>query len=130
MQEPHGEGPASHTDPESCVGSREAVGEALTGERTDQVLSCEITASRVPTPLCEAEGNTESGVSGEPEGGPGAVEDPVYVRTLRAREPGDPAGARPGWWGGTAGEGQQPYARHGRLREVGRSRSTGEAAEQ
>jgi group II intron reverse transcriptase/maturase len=76
MQEPHGEGPASRTDPESCVGSREAVGEALTGESTDQVLSCEITPSRVPTPLCEAEGNTEAGASGEPE------TDPAQSKTL------------------------------------------------
>ena len=33
---------ASRTGPESCVGGREAVGEALTGESTDRVLSCEI----------------------------------------------------------------------------------------
>jgi hypothetical protein len=51
MQEPYGEGPASHTDPESCVGNREAVGEALTGESTDQVMSCEINSSRVVTVL-------------------------------------------------------------------------------
>ena len=33
MEEPHVEGLASHDDPESCVGSREGVGEALTGAR-------------------------------------------------------------------------------------------------
>src|SRR6516164_1621913 len=32
MQESHGKGPASHPDPESCVGGREAGGEALTAE--------------------------------------------------------------------------------------------------
>ena len=30
MEEPYGEGPASHTGPESCVGRRDAAGEALT----------------------------------------------------------------------------------------------------
>jgi len=33
MEEPYVEGLASHDDPESCVGSREGVGEALTGAR-------------------------------------------------------------------------------------------------
>jgi hypothetical protein len=33
MQEPYGEGLASHTDPESCVVSREVGQEALTGAR-------------------------------------------------------------------------------------------------
>src|SRR5437867_3935628 len=32
MQESHGEGLASHTGPESCVGPREGAGEALTGD--------------------------------------------------------------------------------------------------
>jgi len=31
MKQPYGEGLASHTDPESCVVSREAGREALTG---------------------------------------------------------------------------------------------------
>jgi hypothetical protein len=33
MKEPYGEGVASHTGPESRVGGRKAVGEALTGLR-------------------------------------------------------------------------------------------------
>lgn len=76
MKESHGEGPASHTDPESCVSSREATGEALTGESTDRVLSCEIKSSRVPTPLGEAEGNTVPGVRGEPGSDPAQSETP------------------------------------------------------
>ena len=43
------EGVAIHIDPESCAGSREAVREALTGERVGQPLNREIDASRVPT---------------------------------------------------------------------------------
>jgi hypothetical protein len=34
MKEPYGEGLASHTDPESCVVSREAGREALTDAKT------------------------------------------------------------------------------------------------
>ncbi|PYU58961.1 MAG: hypothetical protein DMG55_14770 [Acidobacteria bacterium] len=46
MKEPYGEGVASHTDPESCVVSREAGREALTGAHVDGVLSREITGMR------------------------------------------------------------------------------------
>ena len=41
MKESHGEGVASHTDPESCVTVREDGGEALTGERAGRVCSRE-----------------------------------------------------------------------------------------
>jgi len=58
MKEPYGEGLAPHTGPESCAGCRETVGEALTGARTGQPLSCEIRLSGMPTLLSEAEGNT------------------------------------------------------------------------
>jgi hypothetical protein len=39
MRVPYGEGPASHTGPESCGDDREAVVEALTGVRAGRVLS-------------------------------------------------------------------------------------------
>ncbi len=42
MKEPYTEGLANHGDPESCVGIRKDVGEALTGERIGEVLSREI----------------------------------------------------------------------------------------
>ena len=42
MKEPYGEGVASHTDPESCVFSREAGREALTGAHVDGALSREM----------------------------------------------------------------------------------------
>ena len=41
MQEPYGEGVASHTGPESCVDDREDMGEALTGVHAGRVLSRE-----------------------------------------------------------------------------------------
>lgn len=76
MKEPYGEGLAPHTDPESCAGCREAVGEALTGARTGQLLSCENTASRMPTLLKQAEGNTEGGDMRE------SSSDPAQSETL------------------------------------------------
>ncbi len=74
MKEPHGEGLALHTDPESCACCREAAGEALTGARTGQLLSCETTASRMPTLLMQAEGNTEGGDMREPSSDPAQSE--------------------------------------------------------
>ncbi|SRR6266478_6465021 len=58
MKVPDGEGVASHTVPESCVGVREDDGEALTGVRAGRVWSPEIDASGVPTRLRTSEGNT------------------------------------------------------------------------
>ena len=57
MKESYGEGLASYTGPESCVGRRKAAGEALTGVHADQPLSSEIKPSGTPTLLAEAEGN-------------------------------------------------------------------------
>ncbi len=42
MKESHRKGVANHPDPESCVASREAAIEALTGAHAGWVLSCEI----------------------------------------------------------------------------------------
>lgn len=59
MQEPYGEGVASHTDPESCVSAREGRYEALTGAHAGWVLSREIRFdSGAPTPYLCAEGHT------------------------------------------------------------------------
>lgn len=41
MKESHGEGLASHTDPESCSGRRKVAAEAGTGARAGRVLSRE-----------------------------------------------------------------------------------------
>ena len=57
MKESHRKGVAIHPDPESCVASREAVIEALTGAHAGRVLSCEIIATGVPTSFRMAEGN-------------------------------------------------------------------------
>jgi hypothetical protein len=49
MRESHRKGLASHPDPESCDGRREAAVEALTGAPAGRVLSSEISHFRVPT---------------------------------------------------------------------------------
>jgi len=59
MRESHRKGVATHPDPESCVGSREAEHEALTGAHAGGTLSCEIIETGVPTSFSKAEGNTE-----------------------------------------------------------------------
>src|SRR5262249_39193225 len=79
MKESCGKDPASHPDPESCVGGRKGAGEALTGAHAGQPSSCEIRSSGVPTPLCEAEGHTEGGATGKPS------PDPAQSETLRTR---------------------------------------------
>src|SRR5512135_1762324 len=79
MKESHRKDPASHPDPESCVGGRKDAGEALTGAHAGQPSSCEIRPSGVPTPLSEAEGHTEGGATGKPP------EDPAQSETLRMR---------------------------------------------
>ena len=76
MKESYGKDPASHPDPESCVGGREDAGEALTGAHVGQPSSCEIRSSGVPTPLSEAEGNTVHDVRGE------SWADPAQSKTL------------------------------------------------
>src|SRR5581483_8263513 len=79
MKESYGKDPASHPDPESCVGDRKGAGEALTGAHAGQPSSCEIRSSGVPTRLSDAEGNIGGGVIGEPPS------NPAQSETLRTR---------------------------------------------
>src|SRR5262249_29107609 len=76
MQESYREGPASHPDPESCGSGRKASAEALTGAHAGQPSSCESRSSGGTALLCEAEGNTGDGVTGEP------LPDPAQSETL------------------------------------------------
>ena len=87
MKVHYNEGVAIHIGPESCAGSREAVREALTGERAGQPLSREkgevLGADAVPA----AEGNTAgrdiASVRSTRRG-----RRPWHAWTLLAREPG------------------------------------------
>jgi len=69
------EGVANHTVPESCVGPREGVGEALTGVRIGWVLSRENTTPGTPT-LCFEWKATRTGALARVPDRPGAVVDP------------------------------------------------------
>ena len=60
MKESYRKGLASRPGPESCVNSRKAAIEALTGGRAGRVLSCEIIATGVPTSFSMAEGRHAS----------------------------------------------------------------------
>jgi len=51
MQESHGEGVATHTDPESCGVARKGSVEALTGARTGWALSRESSTAGAGKPL-------------------------------------------------------------------------------
>src|SRR6266851_9162685 len=63
MKESHRKGVATRPDPESCVASREAAIEALTGAHAGRALSCEIIASGVPTSYHVTEGHTAAGAN-------------------------------------------------------------------
>ena len=88
MQEPHSESLANYADLESCAGGGDIAGEALTEALAGRLSSREI-------PLfwcrpCEQKGKAVSTVAqSQAAGEPGAVADPVHVRKLLAREPGD-----------------------------------------
>ena len=90
MKESYGKGVATHADPESCVGVREGVDEALTGARAGRVLSRESVKTRVPTFWIYAEGNTRCIVTARCIGAlrglrPRACTEPPRARTGRSR---------------------------------------------
>ena len=93
MKESHVEGKANHDDPESCTDVREDGGEALTGACTGRVLSREMrgVGRRRRYPWRKA---TSSASLLRDVGESCAVEDPVHVQNLLAREPGDLWAAR------------------------------------
>jgi len=120
----YSKGVATHADPESCVCIRKGADEALTGARAGQVLSCE---SKINL------GGRRSRRIGRQHGvvryrknvlRPRVVEDPVQVRKLLTREPGDPVSVLGNWPRGPRCEsGRSTTAMHGR-REVGQADSS------
>jgi RNA-directed DNA polymerase len=121
---------ANHIDPESCVCGRKAAGEALTGERMGQVLSRE----RGLAPGCRrrqlARKATRTASLSQDVFRPRVVGDPVHVRKLLAREPGDPVFGRSGWRYDPRCESQGNKTATNRHRKSDRPRCTGEAVEQ
>jgi hypothetical protein len=97
MREPYGEGLAAHTGPESCVGAREGVGEALTGVHAGWVLSRERICIRGADPVGQWGRPHGRARIGERPARPRVVEDPRHAWKLFARKPGDlPSGRSPG----------------------------------
>ena len=89
MQVHHDEGVANRIDPESCADTREGIGEALTGERTGQPLSRESTLILGADVVPLTEGNTDGrDIASAQTARRGRRH--WHVRTLFAREPGDP----------------------------------------
>src|SRR2546428_11673272 len=85
MKESHGKGVANHPGPESCVSSRKATIEALTGVHAGWVLSCEIIATRVPTSFRMAEGNTGGCAIASVRRTLRSLRPPAWLETPRAR---------------------------------------------
>ena len=129
MKEPHKKGLATHLDPESCAGGREAAGEALTGAHTGQPLSSEITLIGVPTLCYEGEGHMHDDVNCEPSGS-AAESQTLSMCGNSMRENRETSGVPAPLGRGPVGEGRRPHVRYVRLRGVGRSHSTDEAGEQ
>ena len=93
MREPHGEGIAIRSDPESCVIARKGEGEALTGARAGRAIEPRNQRSGVPT-LSRLRKATPLAALSRAVSGPRAVKEPGHVRNLHAREPGEPVPAR------------------------------------
>lgn len=89
MQVYYDEGLANHIDPEPCVVVREDKGEASAGERIGQPLSHERNSIRGADAVRRAEGNTDGRVIASAWTSRRG-QRPWHVRTLSAREPGDP----------------------------------------
>ena len=97
MKESYGEGLAPRTGPESCTFSRKAAGEALTGVCMGQPLSGEIQEARDADAVNRSGRQHRRRRYARAVSGSCAVEDPVHVQKLLAREPGDPT-SDPGRW--------------------------------
>ena len=100
MKEPHSESLANYADLESCAGDGDIAGEALT-----EALAGRLSSREIPLFGCRPCGLKGKAIStvalSQAAGEPGAVGEPVHVRKLPAREPGDfsnalsPSGGRP-----------------------------------
>ena len=87
---------ATRDGPESCAGAREGGGEALTGVRAGRVIEPRNPLDRGADAVDRSGRPHRQAALSRAAGGPRAVEDPVHVRNLHAREPGGPVPARPG----------------------------------
>jgi hypothetical protein len=105
MKESHRKGVANYPDPESCVASREAAIEALTGAPAGRVWSCEIFAFGVLTSFNKAEGNIKWRVFASAPRTPRSLRPQACRETPRART--GRSHRRP-CFHGPVGEGHEP----------------------
>ena len=89
MQVHYDEGVANHIGPEPCAGIREGVGEASAGERIGQPLSRDRKLIPGADAVCVVEGNMSRSANASTWATRRGLR-PWHVRTLLAREPGDP----------------------------------------
>jgi hypothetical protein len=84
MRELHVEGPATHDDPESCVGVRKDVGEALTGARAGRAIEPRNQGNRGAQAVIYVEGNIGCGARRESQTDPARSENHgMYGTSLR-----------------------------------------------
>ena len=95
MRELYVEGLATHGGPEPCIGVREGVGEALEGVRAGRAIEPRNQGVRGADAVKQVGRQYRWRRYVRVVSGPRAVEEPVHVRNLHAREPGDPTIARP-----------------------------------
>ena len=95
MKELYVEGVATHDGPESCVDVRKDGGEALTGVRAGWAIEPRNQRVRGADAVKQVGRQHRWRRYARAVRGPRAVGEPVHVRNLHAREPGDPAIARP-----------------------------------
>ena len=88
MQVHFDEGIANYIDPESCAGTREGFGEALTGDHIGQPLSREMNIVLGADALSNVEGNTDGRAIASARTARRGRR-PWHVWTPFAREPGD-----------------------------------------
>jgi len=107
VQVHHDEGVANRIDPESCADAREGIGEALTGERIGQPLSRDSTLILGADVVPVTEGNTDGRDSASAQTTRRGLRH-WHVRTLFAREPGDPTSDHRPFRTGPHREGEEP----------------------
>src|SRR5712692_7578498 len=106
VQVHYDEGVATHIGPKPCAVVQQGRGEASAGERIGQPLSRERTIIPGADAVSRAEGNTDGHVEREARTARRGRR-PWHVRTLLAREPGDPTSGRH-TCGGPHREGEEP----------------------
>jgi hypothetical protein len=100
MRELYTEGPATHGDPESCVGVREGGGEALIGARAGRAIEPRNQRVRGADAVVQVEGNITGGAMRESPVDPARSENQgMYGISMRENREGPCSPTRPiiGW---------------------------------